>query len=72
MTENLAWSLNDPYVYHSLLNLKQSRVEALTTKGSVRGLLLDVQPDHIVIEMGGTPFHIRIAQVVWYFPVKDR
>ncbi|MFP6334727.1 DUF2642 domain-containing protein, partial [Bacillus subtilis] len=35
-----------------------------TTHGSVRGVLREVMPDHIVIMMGGTPFYVRTAQVL--------
>ncbi|MFD6007995.1 DUF2642 domain-containing protein, partial [Bacillus subtilis] len=37
-----------------------------TTHGSVRGVLREVMPDHIVIMMGGTPFYVRTAQIIWF------
>ncbi|WP_373370377.1 YuzF family protein [Alkalicoccobacillus plakortidis] len=67
MNDQLDWTLNDPYLYSAASEYLNQMVEAQTTRGAVRGKLLDVQPDHLVIEMGGTPFYIRTQQIIWFF-----
>lgn len=39
-----------------------------TARGSVRGILKQVLPDHIVVEVAGTPFYVRTQQIIWVFP----
>ncbi|APA02427.1 MULTISPECIES: YuzF family protein [Bacillus subtilis group] len=58
------WKLSDPYVYQALMGLHNQSLAVQTTHGSVRGVLREVMPDHIVIMMGGTPFYVRTAQVL--------
>ncbi|TSB47555.1 DUF2642 domain-containing protein [Alkalicoccobacillus porphyridii] len=68
--EQLEWTLTDPYLYSAVSEYLNKLVEVQTTRGGVRGTLLDVQPDHLVIEMGGTPFFVRTQQIIWFFPAK--
>ncbi|MDQ0207215.1 YuzF family protein [Alkalicoccobacillus murimartini] len=70
MNDQLEWTLNDPYLYGSASEYLNQIVEVQTTRGAVRGKLLDAQPDHLVIEMGGTPFFVRTQQIIWFFPAK--
>ncbi|WP_260681938.1 YuzF family protein [Alkalicoccobacillus porphyridii] len=70
MDEQLEWTLTDPYLYSAVSEYLNKLVEVQTTRGGVRGTLLDVQPDHLVIEMGGTPFFVRTQQIIWFFPAK--
>ena len=67
--EQIQWTITDPYVYAKASELVGAMAEVQTTHGAVRGTLKEVQPDHIVVEMGGTPFFIRTQQIVWFFPV---
>jgi hypothetical protein len=62
----------EPFVYQGLQSLvnKCIVVEA-AVKGSVQGRLLQVFPDHIVLESYGVPFYIRIQQIVWITPARD-
>lgn len=60
------WKLSDPYVYQALMGLHNQSLAVQTTRGSVRGVLREVMPDHIVIMMGGTPFYVRTAQIIWF------
>lgn len=56
VNEQIECTISDPYVYAKASELVGAMAEVQTTHGAVRGTLKDVQPDHIVVEMGGTPF----------------
>ncbi|RSK25875.1 DUF2642 domain-containing protein [Bacillus sp. HMF5848] len=58
----------DPYVYQTLQGITGAAVVVQTTQGTVTGILKTVMPDHIVVESGGSPFFIRIQQIVWVIP----
>lgn len=58
----------DPYVYQTFQGIIGAMVVVQTTKGTVTGSLKTVMPDHIVVESGGSPFYIRIQQIVWVIP----
>ncbi|WLR51242.1 YuzF family protein [Bacillus tianshenii] len=58
----------DPYVYQTLQGVKGGKVVVQTTRGTVTGKLKTVMPEHIVVESGGSPFYIRIQQIVWVIP----
>lgn len=66
---NETWKLSDPYVYQALTQLQNQSIAVQTTHGSVRGVLTMVMPDHIVVQMGGTPFYIRTEQIIWVNPM---
>lgn len=65
------WKLSDPYVYDSFKKLQNQSIAVQTVRGSVRGVLRTVMPDHIVVHMGGSPFYIRTEQIIWIQPLKD-
>lgn len=65
------WNLSDPYFYQSLMELQNKSIAVQTPRGSVRGVLQTVMPDHIVVHMGGSPFFIRTAQIIWVNPMMD-
>lgn len=67
MNNNLL-SFYDPYVYQTLATIVGSMITVQTVRGSVRGSLKTVLPDHIVVESNGTPFFIRTQQIIWVFP----
>ncbi len=62
----LSWI--DPYVYQTLLSIQGKRIVVETTRGSLRGRLQTVMPDHIVIEVNQVPFFVRTQQIVWVSP----
>jgi hypothetical protein len=68
MTNNSLQSFYDPYVYQTLLSIVGKMVTVQTIRGSVRGSLKTVMPDHIVVESNETPFFIRTQQIIWVFP----
>lgn len=68
MTEK--WNVSDPFVYQSLREFENKSIAVQTTHGSVRGVLREVMPDHIVIRMGGSPFYVRTAQIIWFHEMK--
>ncbi|PFA68504.1 hypothetical protein CN378_07420 [Bacillus sp. AFS015802] len=61
-------TLTDPYLYQALLSMMNEPLVVQTSEGSVRGKLVSILPDHIVIDVSGTPFYIRVQQIVWFFP----
>ncbi|MBB5149580.1 MULTISPECIES: YuzF family protein [Ureibacillus] len=63
------WKLSDPYVFESLKGLLNRSIAVQTVRGSVRGELKTVMPDHIVIHMGGSPFFVRTEQIIWIQPL---
>lgn len=60
----------DPYVVQTLQSVIGRRLVIETTRDSVFGKLVDVKPDHIVINVDGhgRTFFIRIAQIVSIMP----
>lgn len=66
---NGTWNLGDPYVFEALSQLQNQSIAVQTTRGSVRGVLRMVMPDHIVVYMGGSPFYIRTEQIIWVHPM---
>lgn len=66
---NETWKLGDPYVYQALTQLQNQSIAVQTARGSVRGVLSIVMPDHIVVHMGGSPFYIRTEQIIWFHPM---
>jgi Protein of unknown function (DUF2642) len=64
-------TLTDPYLYQALTGMMDEFLVVQTSEGSVRGKLASVLPDHIVIEVSGTPFYVRFQQIVWFFPSSE-
>jgi hypothetical protein len=62
------WNLSEPYVYQALSSAVGMPISVQTERGSVRGNLLNVQPDHIVVEMGGNQFFIMTRHIIWAVP----
>lgn len=58
----------DAYVVQSLQSLIGRDVVVQTTKGSLRGCLRDVKPDHVVVQVSENYFFTRIAEIVWVMP----
>ncbi|SEG68527.1 YuzF family protein [Paenibacillus sp. UNC499MF] len=58
----------DPYVYQTLKTIVGRSVVVETVRGSNRGVLADVKPDHVVVQEDGKKFFIRTAQIIWVMP----
>ncbi|SDI92090.1 YuzF family protein [Natribacillus halophilus] len=68
---HIEWTLSDPFVYQGLLELEGEMIGIQTTRGTLRGKLESVQPDHIMVEMGGRLFSVRVAQIIWFYRDED-
>jgi hypothetical protein len=58
----------DPYVYQTLQTVVGKTLVVQTMQGNLRGVLIDVFPDHIVVDVSGSSFFIRIQNIVWVLP----
>ncbi|MBU9721033.1 MULTISPECIES: YuzF family protein [Bacillaceae] len=61
-------SLYDPFVYQTLQSVLGRHVVVETSKGSIRGKLADVKPDHVTIQTKEATFFIRTQEIVWVMP----
>ncbi|WP_407272098.1 YuzF family protein [Radiobacillus sp. PE A8.2] len=62
------YTMVDPYVINTLQSVLGKMLLIETTKDSIRGKLMDVKPDHIVLLAGDSTFFIRIQQIVTIMP----
>jgi hypothetical protein len=60
--------LYDPYVVEALKSVMGKELVVETSRGSIRGELTDVKPDHIVLSTNDTSFFIRIQEIIWIMP----
>ena len=62
--------LSDPYVVQTLQTVVGKMLVVNTGHGTVRGRLVTVKPDHIVIQEpeGKSTFFVRIQKIVWIMP----
>ncbi|UII54492.1 YuzF family protein [Cytobacillus spongiae] len=60
----------EPYVFQTLQTVMGKVLIVQTTKDTLRGKLLDVKPDHIVMHIGDEMFFVRTAQIVSIMPDK--
>lgn len=58
-------ALVDPYVYQTLQSIVGREVVVETVRGSVQGVLREVEPEHIILSSNRTTLFIRIQQIVW-------
>lgn len=58
----------DPFVVQRLQTVIGKELIVQTTKDTIRGILKDVKPDHVVLMAGDSPFFIRIQQIVSIMP----
>lgn len=63
----------DPYVVATLCRLIGRCVLLETTRGAIEGTLVDVKPDHVILQLH-SPSHgrqafVRIAEIVWAMPI---
>ncbi|MCA1320539.1 YuzF family protein [Bacillus tianshenii] len=64
----IQYMLVEPFVYQTLMSIKGSTVVVETSRGSIRGILRDVKPDHIVLFEGDSSFFVRSAEIIWVMP----
>ncbi|ULO10464.1 DUF2642 domain-containing protein [Paenibacillus sp. 19GGS1-52] len=58
----------DPYVVETLRSVIGKHVLLETTRGGISGCVVDVKPDHVVLETRGRNFYVRISEIVWIMP----
>ncbi|WP_345241080.1 YuzF family protein [Pontibacillus salipaludis] len=62
-------TLIDPFVIQRLQSVVGKELIVETTKDTTRGTLTEVQPDHIVLQIGDSTFFVRIQQIVSIMPL---
>ncbi len=63
------YTMIDPFVVETLQKVIGRHLVVETTRDSVRGVLKEVKPYHIMLMAGDTPFFIRIQQIVTIMPI---
>ncbi|KAB3530682.1 DUF2642 domain-containing protein [Alkaliphilus pronyensis] len=63
-------TLIDPFVVETLKTIIGTHVVIETVRGGLQGVLVDVRPDHIVLQSSGndTTFFVRIQEIVYIMP----
>ncbi|WP_236560908.1 DUF2642 domain-containing protein [Pontibacillus sp. HMF3514] len=59
----------DPFVVVRLQLLRGKNLIVETTKDTIRGELVEIQPDHAVLQIGDSLFFVRIQQIVSFMPI---
>lgn len=58
----------DPYFTQAIHGLTGQPVVIETVRGTIRGVLCQVMPDHIVLQTKQTHYFIRNEQLIWVMP----
>ncbi|WP_232735777.1 DUF2642 domain-containing protein [Alteribacter populi] len=58
----------DPYIYEKLQELVGGKAVVQTVKDSVTGVISSVMPDHVVVDVSGSSFFVRMQQMIWIKP----
>ena len=58
----------DPYVVETLMSVKGKHVLLESTRGGISGCVMDVKPDHVVLDNRGRKSFVRICEIVWIMP----
>ncbi|MBM4764417.1 DUF2642 domain-containing protein [Bacillus sp. B15-48] len=58
----------EPFLYHTLRSMLNQNVIVEAMKGTIRGVLSDVHPDHIVLHVKGNHYYIRTQHINWVMP----
>lgn len=61
----------EPFVYSATCTLVGKPVVLETSRGRLTGLVMDVKPDHLVIQERDSTFFVRLCEVVWIMPDLD-
>ncbi|WP_239617313.1 DUF2642 domain-containing protein [Cohnella mopanensis] len=59
----------DPYVVAALCRLVGRCVLFETTRGAIEGTIVDVKPDHVLLQLHSRQACVRIAEIVWTMPL---
>ena len=59
----------DPYVVEALCRLIGRCVLFETTRGAIEGTIMDVKPDHVLLQLHTRQACVRIAEIVWTMPL---
>lgn len=59
----------DPYVVEALTRLIGRCVLLETTRGGIEGSIIDVKPDHVLLQLHSRQACVRIAEIVWTMPL---
>ncbi|MFF2091533.1 DUF2642 domain-containing protein [Paenibacillus sp. NPDC058174] len=59
----------DPYVVEALCRLVGRFVLLETTRGGIEGTIIDVKPDHVLLQLHNRQACVRIAEIVWTMPL---
>jgi hypothetical protein len=58
----------DPYVVEALKSCIGRCVVIKTTDGQIDGTVVDVKPDHVVLQCCKDIYYVRISKIVWIKP----
>lgn len=58
----------EPYVYETLRSVIGKVLIVSTVRDTLRGKLMDVKPDHVVLNIGDETFFVRTCQIVSVMP----
>lgn len=62
-------TLVDPFVIQTLQKVIGKELVVETTKDTIRGVLKEVKPDHVMLMAGNSAFFVRIQQIVTVMPI---
>lgn len=66
------YKIKEPYFYQHLVEMRGNMVEVATTCKLLKGKLLEVLPDHLLLEMKeGLRCHVRLKEICFVCPHKD-
>ncbi len=58
----------EPFVYATVITLKGKRAVIETSRGNLSGTVIDVKPDHLVLQERDSTFFLRLCEVIWIMP----
>ncbi|WP_096199675.1 YuzF family protein [Bacillus sp. FJAT-45350] len=59
------FTMIDPYVYQTLQSVMGQDAVIETGRGGIRGKIMDVKPDHVVLQTNTATYYIRIQEIIW-------
>ncbi|KAB2952916.1 DUF2642 domain-containing protein [Heliorestis acidaminivorans] len=60
----------EPYVYRALHSFMSKRILVETSRGTVNGIVVDIKPDHVVVQDRDSTFFVRLREVIWVMPIE--
>lgn len=58
----------EPFVYGTVSTLVGKRAVIETSRGNLSGTVIDVKPDHLVLQERESTFFVRLMEVIWIMP----